>query len=115
MGFKKLATLTILGIASYVGLANKHIVKGVFMLEKPQSDLFTSVNSGKEILYLCKNNAHSEEIFKDWISHNGWQKADQVGEGYFFINDKEDTLLLNREMILFDRYLLWRSSRLIEN
>lgn len=115
MKMKKLFTMAVLGIASYVGLTNKHIIKGVLSLEKPQGDIFTSVQNGSELLYLCKNTSHSEELFKDWIQYHNWQKADQVGEGYFFINNNEETLLLNRETILFDRYILWRASRKIES
>ena len=114
MKLKRLFMMLVLGFTSYIGLTNKHIGKGIISLEKPQGDLFTSINNGSDIMYLCKNNIHSEELFKDWILYNGWKKADQVGEGYFFINENEETLLLNRETIVFDRYLLWRASRLIE-
>ena len=93
MKLKRLFMMLVLGFTSYIGLTNKHIVKGIISLEKPQGDLFTSINNGNDIMYLCKNNIHSEELFKDWILYNGWKKADQVGEGYFFINENEETLL----------------------
>ena len=53
-------------------------------------------------------------MFLDWIAYNGWEKADQVGDGLFFINDKQDTLLVNRDAILGGRYLVFRASRPID-
>lgn len=115
MKIGKFLGMSVLGIASYVGLTNKHIVRGIFSLEKPQGDIFAFVKNGSELFYLCKNIAHAEDLFKDWIAYHGWQEADKVGEGFFYINNNEETLLLNRETIIFDRYILWRTNRLIEN
>lgn len=115
MKLRKIVTMSILGIASYVGLMNKHIVKGILALEKPQGDIFTCVKNGSELFYLCKNSNHAESLFNEWLKSYHWQKADQVCEGYFYINNNAETLLLNRETIIFDRYLLWRASREIES
>lgn len=112
---RSLIGAAILAVTSYVGLTNKHIVKGIFQLEKPQGDLFTRVTNHGALMYLTKNNAHAEELFKDWVAYHGWKKVDQVGEGWFFVNGEEETLLLNRELILGGRYILWRATRAIEN
>lgn len=104
----------LMGAVGFAGYAKKELIQGVFDLEKPQADLFTRIEDGGNIAYLCKNLNKSEEMLKDWVEYNGWQEADRVGEGYFFLNDKEETLLMNREPVLAGRYLLWRASRSIE-
>lgn len=100
-----------LGVA---GFAKKDLLEGIIALEKPQGDLFTRIEERGNIIYLCKSTSKAEETLKDWVAYNGWEEADRVGAGYFYINGKEETLLLNREPVLGGRYLLWRASRSIE-
>ena len=50
MKLKRLFMMLVLGFTSYIGLTNKHIVKGIISLEKPQVDLFTSINNGNDIM-----------------------------------------------------------------
>lgn len=114
MKLKNLLVPIVVGAAGVAGFAKKDLLQGVYNLEKPQADLFTRVEEGNNLSYLCKNDSHSEEILKDWVLFNGWTEADRVGAGYFYLNDNEETLLLNREPILGGRYLLWRASRSIE-
>ncbi len=112
---KRVIGLTLLlGAAGAVGFVKKELVKGIIDLEKPQGDLFVRLDQDGALVYLCKNTSKSEDMLMDWVARNGWNKADQVGEGYFFINDKQETLLLNREPCLSGRYIMWRASRAIE-
>lgn len=114
MKLRKLFVPLMVGTAGVVGYAKKDLLKGIYDLEKPQGDLFTRVEEGSNLSYLSKNDSNSEEMLKDWVLYNGWTEADRVGAGYFYLNDNEETLLLNREPILGGRYLLWRASRAIE-
>ena len=107
LGFALLAGA---GVAGYV---KREFLKAVLNIEKPMGDIFTTID-GDDISFLCKNESQSEDMFLEWVLANGWEKADQVGEGLFFINEEQETLLLNRESILNGRYLLWRASRPVE-
>lgn len=100
--------------AAVLGATKGSLLRALYDLEKPQADLFTKMEDNGNIVYVCKNNAKSEGMLKDWIEYNGWQQADQIGEGYFYINDAEETLLLNRDVCRSGRYLFWRASRSIE-
>mgnify|MGYP000891639113 CR=1 FL=1 len=112
---KRLFLLAALGSAAgAVCYSKRNLLSAVFDLEKLQGDLFTRVEGESVPTYLCKNDVQSEELFQDWIAYNGWQKADQVGEGFFYINDVQDTLTLEREAILGGRYILWTASTDIE-
>jgi hypothetical protein len=112
---KRTLVFTALGSAAgAVCYAKRNLVSAVFDLEKMQGDLFTRVKGENVPTYLCKNDSQSEELFQDWIAYNGWQKADQVGEGFFYINDAQDTLTLEREAVLSGRYIRWTASKEIE-
>ena len=112
---KRLFVLGALAAASAaLGATKGYALRAIADLEKPQGDLFTLVEHGGTIEYWCKNNAQSEGFLQDWIEHNGWRLADQIGEGYFFINDKEETLLLNRDVCPTGRYLAYKANRKIE-
>ena len=54
MKLKRLFMMLVLGFTSYIGLTNKHIVKGIISLEKPQGDLFTSINNGRYNVFMKK-------------------------------------------------------------
>ncbi len=112
---KRVVCLTLLlGAASIVGYVKRDVVKGIIDLEKPQGDLFARLDDNGSLAYICKNVSKSEDMLLDWVEYNGWEKVDQVGEGFFFINKDQETLLLNREPILGGRYLVWRASRPID-
>lgn len=113
---KRLFGLALLaGVAGTYGYARKELVKGLIKLELPESDFYTRIEEEGNFAYLCKNNDTCEEMFLDFVAQNGWEKADQVGEGFFFLNEKQETLLLNRNCLCGGRYLVWRASRPIES
>ncbi|MDO4281591.1 MAG: hypothetical protein Q4C56_08170 [Peptococcaceae bacterium] len=106
------AAMTAAGVGAY---QNRDMLKAVAKLEKVQGDLFTRVeNTGSKFVYLSKNDAQAEELFKDWVAYNGWKEAERIGEGYFFINDNEDTLTIDREAVLGGRFILWTASGPVE-
>ena len=103
-------------ITAGVGVYQKrNILNAVLKLEKSQGDLFTRVNNEEgKILYLSKNDNQSDELFKDWIAYNGWKSAESIGEGFFYINENEETLTIQREAVFGGRYILWIASAPIE-
>ena len=106
------AALAAAGVAAY---QNRDFLNAALKLEKIHGDLFTRMeNAGGKALYLSKNDNQSEELFKDWVVYNGWQPAESIGEGYFFINDKHETLTIEREAVAGGRYILWTASVPIE-
>lgn len=112
---RNICMLLLSGLASAAAYNKRELVKGVIELEKPQADLFTRVDEDGNVAYLCKNMSKAEDMLKDWIEYNGWEEADRVGEGYFYLNGSQETLLINREPVLGGRYLLWHASRPIES
>lgn len=106
------AVAAVAGAAAY---QNRDVLAAAAKLEKIQGDLFARVaNTGEKAQYLCKNDAQSEELFKDWIAYNGWQTAERVGEGFFYINAEGATLTVERETVCGGRYILWTASAPIE-
>ena len=106
------AAVATAGVAAY---QNRDLLNAALKLERVHGDLFTRVeNAGNKALYLSKNDNQSDELFKDWVLYNGWRPADSVGEGYFFINDNNETLTIDREAVVGRRYILWTASASIE-
>lgn len=106
------AAVATAGVAAY---QNSDLLNAALKLERVHGDLFTRVeNAGNKALYLSKNDNQSDELFKDWVLYNGWRPADSVGEGYFFINDNNETLTIDREAVVGGRYILWTASASIE-
>lgn len=95
---------------------NREMLNAALKLEKVHGDLFTRVENipGSKAVYLSKNDTQSEELFKDWVVYNGWRPAESIGEGYFFINDAQETLTIEREAVMGGRYILWTASDAIE-
>lgn len=110
---KKLLSLALMAGAGVVGYAKRDLLQGIINVEKPNGDVFVRLGED-ELTYLCKNDSKSEDMLLEWVLYNGWKKADQIGEGLFFINDKQETLLLDREAVCGGRYLVWRASRSID-
>ncbi|MFM9414252.1 hypothetical protein ACKQTC_07710 [Peptococcus simiae] len=102
------------GAIGGLGMAKRDLVEAIVKLERPQAELFTKYEGAGAYAYIMKNQSKSEDLFLDWIDYKGWKKADQVGEGYFFINDDQETLILNREAFLGGRYLVFRASRPVD-
>lgn len=106
------AAVATAGVAAY---QNRDLLNAALKLERVHGDLFTRVEiAGNKALYLSKNDNQSDELFKDWVLYNGWRPADSVGEGYFFINDNNETLTIDREAVVGGRYILWTASASIE-
>ena len=106
------AAVAAAGVAAY---QNRAVLNAALKLEKVHGDLFTRIeNTGSKAQYLSKNDNQSEELFKDWVLYNGWHPAENIGEGYFFINGNNETLTVEREAVMGGRYILWTASSAIE-
>lgn len=115
MKLRKLIFGAAVATAGVTAYQNRDLLNAALKLERVHGDLFTRVeNAGNKALYLSKNDNQSDELFKDWVLYNGWRPADSVGEGYFFINDNNETLTIDREAVVGGRYILWTASASIE-
>ncbi len=112
---KKVLLSMVMYAASFAAYQKRELLRAIFKLEKLHGDMFTKMDIAGKVAYLSKNDNQSEELFKDWIAYHGWHKADQIGEGTFYVNDAQETLTIEREAVCGGRYILWSASNPIEN
>lgn len=60
--------------------------------------------------YITKANEESKENLFTYLSSGKWHLADQIADGFFWINEKEEILLLRQKTVMKD-YWQWTASR----
>lgn len=93
-------------------MGKKDIIKAVTQLRKyPEG--WVQIQQEPET-FLTKTSDKSRENLFEYIRRGQWRLVDQVADGYFWMNSREEILLLTQKKFLKD-YWSWTASRTIFN
>ncbi len=102
------AMISAVGIAGTVLWQKKDWVKCVAHLHKNPTD-WVLMQEEPEV-YITKATDEGKDGLFAYLSTSRWHFADQVADGFFWINEKEEILLLSQKRVMKD-YWQWTASR----
>lgn len=104
----KTVLLSTAGVVGTVLWQKKDFVKALVQLRKyPEG--WVMIQHTPEV-FLTKINEKSKENLFEYLAQSPWRLVDQVADGYFWMNSKEEILLLTQKKMMQD-YWLWTASR----
>ena len=102
------AMLSAVGIAGTVLWHQKDWIKCVATLRKNPAG-WVLIEEEPEV-YITKATDEGKEGLFAYLSTSRWHLADQIADGFFWINEKEEILLLSQKKVMRD-YWQWTASR----
>ena len=102
------AALSAAGIFGSMLWQQKDMLKAVMQLRK-YPDGWVQVHHAPEV-FLTKASEKSRKNLFEHIQDGGWRLVDRVADGYFWINGREEVLLLTQRKVMND-YWRWTASR----
>lgn len=102
------AVLSVAGVAGTMLWQKKDVLKAVVQLRQyPEGWML--IQKRPEI-FLTKTTEKSKKNLFEFLSQSPWRLVDQVADGYFWMNHKEEILLLTQKKVL-KHYWSWTASR----
>ncbi|MFR6291679.1 MAG: hypothetical protein ACLUKQ_09520 [Peptococcaceae bacterium] len=102
------AVLSAAGIAGTVLWQKKDLVKAIAQLHRYPNG-WVLLQREPEV-FLTKQTDKSKENLFEYLRQSPWRLVDQVADGYFWMNEKEEILLLTQKKVMKD-YWSWTASR----
>lgn len=102
------AVLSATGLVGTVLWQKKDLLKAAVRLKR-NSGGWEQIQETPEVFLTDFEEASRKNLFEH-LSQSKWRLVDQVADGYFWINDKEEILLL-RQKKMMGQYWLWSASR----
>lgn len=102
------AMISAVGLVGTVLWNKKDWVKCVVQLHKHPDD-WVMIEQEPEIYITKATEAGKDSLFA-YLSTSQWHLADQIADGFFWINEQEEILLLRQKLIMKD-YWQWTASR----
>ena len=102
------AVLSATGLVGTVLWQKKDLLKAAVQLKR-NPDGWQQVQESPEIFLTDSKETSKENLFC-YLSNSPWRLVDQVADGYFWINRKEEILLLSQKKVM-GQYWLWSASR----
>lgn len=102
------AALSAVGIAGTVLWQKKDLLKAIIQLRQyPEG--WVLIQKEPEVFLTKISEASKENLFA-YLDKSPWRFVDQVADGYFWMNSREEVLLLTQKKVLGD-YWSWTASR----
>lgn len=102
------AALSAVGIVGSVLWQKKDLLKAIAQLHKyPEG--WVQIQHTPEV-FLTKTSEKNKENLFEHIRHGQWRLVDHVADGYFWMNSREEVLLLTQKKAMKD-YWTWTASR----
>lgn len=104
----KAAALSVAGVVGTVLWQKKDTLKAIVQLRQyPEG--WVLIQKSPEV-FLTKVNEKSKANLFEYLSQSPWRLVDQVADGYFWMNSKEEILLLTQKKVMKE-YWSWTASR----
>ena len=104
----KAAALSVAGIAGTMLWQKKDLLKAIVQLRQ-YPDGWVLLQKKPEV-FLTKMTEKSKQTLFAYLDKSPWRLVDQVADGYFWMNDKEEILLLTQKKEM-NKYWSWTASR----
>jgi len=102
------AVLSVAGVAGTMLWQKKDVLKAIAQLRRyPEGWML--IQKRPEI-FLTKMTEKSKKNLFEYLGQSRWRLVDQVADGYFWMNKKEEILLLTQKKVM-KNYWSWTASR----
>lgn len=98
-------------VAGAIMWSKRDVAKGVMALKKSSSPGWSKISREPEVYLTLANEASQEALFDHLGESTSWRLVDHIADGYFWINDCEEILLLSQTPIMMGKYWTWSASR----
>lgn len=102
------ATATV-GVLGTVVWQKRDLLKAVALLTNRKKK-WVKIDTEPET-YMTANKPDSQQELFDYFSSYNWRFIDEIADGYFWLNDNDEIILLRQKTVLCDRYCLWIASK----
>lgn len=102
------AALSVAGIAGTMLWQKKDLLKAIVQLRQ-YPDGWVLLQKKPEV-FLTKMTEKSKQTLFAYLDKSPWRLVDQVADGYFWMNEKEEILLLTQKKEM-NQYWSWTASR----
>jgi len=102
------ATAT-MGVLGTVVWQKRDLLKAVALLTNRKKK-WVQIDTEPETYMTANKSEAQEELFAYFTAH-GWRFADQIADGFFWLNDNDQIILLRQKKVLQERYCLWIASK----
>ena len=102
------AVLSVAGLAGTMLWQKKDWLKAMVQLRQ-YPDGWVVIQRNPEV-FLTRTSEKSKENLFEYLSQSPWRLVDQVADGYFWMNSREEILLLTQKKVMKE-YWSWTASR----
>ena len=91
--------------------SKRDIAKGVMSLKKSGNPGWAKISDEPEV-YLTASTEEGQQALFDYLGQTtAWRLVDHIADGFFWINECEEILLLSQSPIMMGKYWTWSASR----
>ena len=91
--------------------SKRDVAKGVMSLKKSGNPGWAKISDEPEV-YLTASTEEGQQALFDYLGQTtSWRLVDHIADGFFWINECEEILLLSQSPIMMGKYWTWSASR----
>ena len=98
-----------MGVVGTVIWQKRDLLKAVALLTNRKTK-WVQIDTEPET-YMTANKLEAQEELFAYFSSHGWRFADQIADGFFWLNDNDEIILLRQKKVLHEKYCLWIASK----
>ena len=98
-------------VAGAIMWSKRDGAKGVMSLKKPGNPGWAKISDEPEVYLTASTEAGQQALFDYLGQSTPWRLVDHIADGFFWINDCEEILLLSQTPIMMGKYWTWSASR----
>lgn len=97
-------------VAGAIMWSKRDVAKGVMSLKRSGNPGWAKITEEPEV-YLTAANEEGQQALFDYLSQTtSWRLVDHIADGFFWINECEEILLLSQTPIMMGKYWTWSAS-----
>ena len=98
-------------VAGAIMWSKRDVAKGVMSLKKSGNPGWAKISDEPEV-YLTASTEEGQQALFDYLGQTtAWRLVDHIADGFFWINECEEILLLSQSLIMMGKYWTWSASR----
>lgn len=98
-------------VAGAIMWSKRDVAKGVMSLKRSGNPGWAKITEEPEV-YLTTATEEGQQALFDYLGQTtSWRLVDHIADGFFWINECEEILLLSQTPIMMGKYWTWSASR----
>lgn len=98
-------------VAGAIVWSKRDVAKGIMALKKVSSPGWVKITEEPEVYLTAAGEEGQKALFDHLGQTTPWRLVDHVADGFFWLNECEEILLLSQTPIMMGKYWTWSASR----